>query len=93
MTNEEAVVFLKGYLDSEIYTNRCNEAHQIAISALEKEIEKTPIVKNEFDIPYGREFYACPNCEEYIRYKYTYDEPTYPRRCKWCGQVLDWSVE
>ena len=59
MTLDEAVVFLSRYLDSEYYTDKCNEAHQIAIEALKKQIPKKPI---ENDIG----GYICPHCQGVI---------------------------
>ena len=37
MTREEAINFLKGYLDEEVYTEKCRNAHKMAIKALEQE--------------------------------------------------------
>ena len=37
MTREEAINFLKGYLDEEVYTEKCRNAHEMAIKALEQE--------------------------------------------------------
>ena len=37
MTLEEAINFLKGYLDEEVYTEKCRNAHKMAIKALEQE--------------------------------------------------------
>lgn len=34
MTNEEAVLFLGQYVDNECYTNKCQQAHRIAIEAI-----------------------------------------------------------
>lgn len=34
---EEATDFLKGYLDEEVYTEKCRNAHKMAIKALEQE--------------------------------------------------------
>ena len=34
MTREEAVEFLSQYIDNECYTEKCQEAHRMAISAL-----------------------------------------------------------
>lgn len=50
MELKEAIKFLCRYLDSEYYTDKCNEAHQIAISAIEKQIPKKPIhIHEEYD--------------------------------------------
>ncbi len=37
MIREEAINFLKGYLDEEVYTEKCRNAHKMAIEALEQE--------------------------------------------------------
>ena len=63
---------------------------EFAIPALEKQIYKPVETKHEFGLSYGREYMACPNCGEYIRYKYTLEPLTYPERCWFCGQALDW---
>lgn len=34
---EESINFLKGYLDEEVYTEKCRNAHKMAIKALEQE--------------------------------------------------------
>ena len=66
---------------------------EFAIPALEKEIPKAVVTKREFGTSWGREYYACPNCDEYIRYVWALDPPTYPDRCVFCGQSLDWERE
>jgi len=37
MTRKEVINFLKGYLDEEVYSEKCRNAHKIAIQALEQE--------------------------------------------------------
>ena len=36
MTREETINFLKGYLDEEVYTEKCRNAHEMAIKSLEQ---------------------------------------------------------
>lgn len=36
MTEQEAIKFLTGYLDSVVYKEKCVEAHKLAIKALEE---------------------------------------------------------
>ena len=36
MTEQEAIKYLTGYLDSVVYKEKCVEAHKLAIKALEK---------------------------------------------------------
>ena len=84
------------HTDPNIYENGiCNiitALEDFAIPAMEKEIPKKPLIKREFDTPYGREYYACPNndCGEYIQYLYTLERKPNPCRCDFCGQVFDW---
>ena len=57
-----------------------NEALNIAIKALEKQIAKKPIYDN-----YHRAGYRCPDCNNTNPWGY--------KHCKYCGQKLDWSGE
>ena len=34
MTREEAIAFLERYIDNDCFTDKCQEAHRMAISAL-----------------------------------------------------------
>ena len=43
MTEQEAIKFLTGYLDSVVYKEKCVEAHKLAIKALE-EIQKYRVI-------------------------------------------------
>ena len=86
MTLDEAVVFLKGYLDSETYTNRCNEAHQIAVESVEKQIPKKPYYRKEEDA----KGFACPECDMGVTVDHGRIKEDY---CSSCGQKIDWSEE
>ena len=55
-----------------------NNAYDIAIKALEKQIAKKPIYDN-----YHRAGYRCPNCNNTNPWGYEH--------CRYCGQKLDWS--
>lgn len=79
MQIKEAIEFLSRWLDNEHYTNKCNKAHQIAISALEKQIPKK-VIKNE-----GYWEINCPYCLTDIA------EEKGNEYCVICGQALDWS--
>lgn len=85
MKIQEAIEILKnerpGCGEKVIYTeNEKCESYDMAISALEKQIPKKPIVIS--NILYNH--YKCPRCNDYI----CIGEP----QCLKCEQVLDWSV-
>lgn len=58
MTIEEAINFLKGYLDEEVYTEKCRNAHKMAIKALEQEPRKDEVIltKEEYGELVSSEF-------------------------------------
>ena len=58
MTREEAINFLKGYLDEEVYTEKCRNAHKMAIKALEQEPRKDEVIltKEEYGELVSSEF-------------------------------------
>lgn len=55
MNNQEAINYMKSYLDEDVYVPRCVEAHIKAIEALEKQIPVSRFITN------GK--YYCPNCK------------------------------
>ena len=94
MTNEEAIKMLKQWNEDLLpYEDEKEgiECHNIAISALEKQIPKKPIphIVNAEKIKTsngycgkGTTIYYCPNCKDFISRMYTY--------CHKCGQKLLW---
>lgn len=48
MTREEAINFLRGYLDEEAYTEKCINAHEMAIEALYTGFLKYEDIYNDF---------------------------------------------
>jgi peptide subunit release factor 1 (eRF1) len=67
------------------------EARRLAISALEKQIPKNPIKKEEQYKKITVEIYYCPICNEEVsrRSKSSYLCKT--PYCDECGQKIDWS--
>lgn len=63
------------------------EMTKIALSALEKQVEKTPK-------KIGKQHYACPLCDSILNISYddifVYEMPL-PNYCETCGQSLGWS--
>lgn len=95
MTENEAIEFMKRYLDAECYTDKCVNAHNIAIKALKEVqqhrkmdateeykglIEKAKIKKPIRDEYCGFTSYECPNCHHDISNEQKY--------CDKCGQRL-----
>ena len=83
MTNEEAIKMLKQWNEGLLpYEDEKEgiECHNIAISALEKQIPEPPYLET----PIGAyDWYFCPNCNHNdVEYKDKY--------CRRCGQALDW---
>lgn len=58
-----------------------NEAFEVAIDALEKQIPKKPY--NLDSVPCNR----CPACYDAVR---VYTHGTKLHHCPWCGQALNW---
>ena len=67
MTREEAIEFLNQYIDNECYTEKCQEAHRMAISALRpvsrEQVEK--VWRGEWihkRSPYDYKIFVCKKC-------------------------------
>ena len=71
MTEQEAIKFLTGYLDSVVYKEKCVEAHKLAINALEEvqrwhTSEINPKIKNVFANTSTQICHNCDHKDEYI---------------------------
>ncbi len=99
MTENEAIDFIRRYLDAECYTDKCVNAHIIAINALE-EIQQYRAIGTPEECRAAMEKqaekkvlhnekakrYFCPTCERKCNYMHSL-------YCSGCGQKLDWSDE
>lgn len=94
MTENEAIELFKERLT--LIKEHCaeevkdyEEALEIGIQALEKQISKKPV-------NYDKHYYKCPCCNEDLEIdndmSFVYDEEP-PKFCINCGQKLDWSDE
>lgn len=86
-TQEEAIEFLKKYTDDEVYTHKCITSHNMAISALEKQIPEKPFCDTiyrqiSFITVEKEDIFTC-KCNNTVCKEYRY--------CPFCGQKLDWS--
>lgn len=77
MTEQEAINVMEKYKHSG--SNLVVKAHNMAIAALEKQIQKKPNMeqKDSMGVPIER----CPSCFSFGILEY----------CAKCGQKLDWS--
>lgn len=102
MTNEEAIKELKErYLGMSAYSDRehfqkANQALDMAIEALEKQIPKKPKRVDKNYVFDGNWKKICPCCGITLMEHITTKDESYPvhynmtKHCK-CGQALDWS--
>jgi rubrerythrin len=58
-----------------------------AIPAIEKEICKDITLEVAVS---GRHYYACPNCNDFLRWRHGVNSEYEPGRCPSCGQSLKW---
>ena len=91
MTIQEAIEVLKEEYKYEQLESYVNEALEIAIEAMEKQIPKKPIKKNPVCYDKrkdGNELYAydyhCPYCDRKVNKG--------EHHCR-CGQALDWEED
>ncbi len=98
MTENEAIKKLKQHFE---YLKHAWKPHPdyetmdaigYAISALEKQIPKKPIMKRYFE-DLEEEYLCCPTCGEILTDRIPVDNKTFYFHCMNCGQELDWSDE
>lgn len=82
MTNEEAIIDIRENIQPIIG----GKSLDIAISAIEKQIPKTPILNIIY--PSGIKSYNCPVCGKGCL---VMTDSYCPKYCSNCGQALDWS--
>lgn len=98
MTASEAIEFLR--IHFEYLKERWKphpdynvlEAIRFAISAIEKQIPKEPIMKQYFE-NLEEEYLCCPTCGEILTDRMPADNKTFYFHCMNCGQKFDWSDE
>ena len=81
MTREEAIEFLSQYIDNECYTEKCQEAHRMAISALR------PVSRERVE----KVWRGCEKCNgagEYSRYAENLAKILLAKYCPHCGRPL-----
>lgn len=99
MKYREAISLIKEHLseirfDPETYengeTDLIDALEDFAIPAMEKEIAEDVVLETSIS---RREYYACPNCTDFIKWRYDIHRSDYePSRCPACGQILNWRV-
>lgn len=95
MNNQETIEILKnerpGCGEKIPYTEeeKC-EAYDVAISAIEKQIPKKPIMKQCFD-DLDDEYLCCSTCGGILTNRIPFDNKDFYFHCMNCGQKFDWS--
>ena len=103
MTREEAIDFLSQYIDNDCYTEKCQEAHRMALSALRpvsrEQVEKAwraHWIRCE-DAQEGVVKYVCSHCFDYHAFREDFGEYTHNGNhpfCRKCGKAMtDEAVE
>ena len=85
MTNKEAIRQLRATI-SVFNEWKCEEAMQIAIKAIKKQIPKKPIIR-VYENDDWNDYWKCPSCGE-IRSRFNDGEEL--NYCPNCGQAIDW---
>lgn len=93
MTESEAIIELQQNIDMPFGNNVSDEASEMAINALEKQIPKKPRKTDSYRGVLKRVYaYVCPTCGNACLEKYM-NERQNTMFCWNCGQKLDWSDE
>ena len=95
MTDSEA----KKEIEHNVFCNTDNfemtiskECYKTIINALEKQIQKKPIMKPYYE-DMEEEYLCCPTCGEILTDRIPMDNKDFYFHCLNCGQKLDWSDE
>lgn len=81
MTREEAVDFLSQYVGNDCYTEKCQEAHSMAVSTLR------PVSREQVE----KAWRGCEKCNgagEYSRYAENLTKILLAKYCPHCGRPL-----
>ena len=82
----EAIDYFKRRKTQLRLADTIQQAEDLAIKALEKQIPKSPTL--DIVYPSGIRSYKCPVCEKGCLVR---TDLYYPKYCSNCGQALDWS--
>lgn len=99
MNNEQAIHCLRVYTDESVceecdfYPDCTHETQsdmsRLAISALEKQIARKPIMKPYFE-DMNEEYLCCPTCGEILTDRILGENKKFYFHCLNCGQKFDW---
>ena len=96
MTNEEAIIMIKTVEGHLLFDEKWKDAFDMAISALEKQIQKKP---KKIPVKESKNLWHlyCPSCENWIGMWNSRlrcgDMHNISNRniCPYCGRAIDWS--
>ena len=83
MTREEAIEFLSWYIDNDCFTDKCQEAHRIALSALR------PVSREKVVQAWRGQWVKCKHADYYVCNKCsTVSKTGEDEFCKSCGAPM-----
>lgn len=92
ITNEQAIKFLQetvNFLENNKSFYPPKDIFLLAISALEKQIARKPIMKPYFE-DMDEEYLCCPTCGEILTDRIPSENKKFYFHCLACGQKFDW---
>lgn len=92
MNEIEAIKELQDSIDLPFGYVVSEEVTKMAVSALEKQIAKRPIMRRYFEDS-EEEYLCCPTCGEILTDRIPFDNKTFYFHCMNCGQKFDWSSD
>ena len=96
MTEDEAIKEIRVNMSTIGLSNeaakRVVEARDMAINALEKQIQKKPIMKPYYE-DMKEEYLCCPACGEILTDRIPMDNKDFYFHCLNCGQKLNWESD
>lgn len=89
MKESEAIKEFQQNIDMPFGSNISREASKLAVSAMQKQIPKKPIMKQYFEDS-EEKYLCCPTCGEILTDRIPADNKTFYFHCMNCGQKFDW---
>ena len=93
MTESEAIEWQKSFKKTyKSFPKDVDDACDMAINALEKQIPKKPIMKPYYE-DMEEEYLCCPTCGEILTDRIPMDNKDFYFHCLNCGQKFNWASD